>query len=157
MQNLPLPWNTQELKFRAASQHPWKKMQIFPLLLRKSCCFCAWWNCMVCKSSASQNVSFILLVQVFKSQLALGLAEGTRQSGFNCSWVSPALSSHSSSPFAWSSCNSLLSRAGAVVGSVFLVLILLTKHGQQALNQLNYWADYSIVSRSQCFLLVFLC
>lgn len=132
-------------------------MQIFPLLLRKSCCFCAWWNCLVYKSSASQNVPFLLLVQVFRSQLALGLAGGTRQGGFSCPWVSPALSSHCSSPFAWNSCNSLLSRAEAAVGSVFLVLILLNKHGQQALNQLNYWADYSIVSRSQCFLLVFLC
>lgn len=94
-------------------------------------------------ASASQNVSFILLVQVFKSQLALGL--------------SLTLSSHSSFPFARNNWNSLLSRGEAVVGSVFLVLILLNKRGQQGLNQLNYWSDYSIVSRSQCFLLFFLC
>lgn len=41
-------------------------------------------------ASASQNVSFIPLVQVFKSQLALGLAGGTRQGGLICARVSPA-------------------------------------------------------------------
>lgn len=42
-------------------------------------------------------------------------------------------------------------------GQYFWSWFLLNRHGHQGLNQLNYWADYSIVSRSQCFLLFFLC
>lgn len=75
---------------------------------------------------ASQNVSLILLVQVFKSQLALDLAGGTKQGGLICPQVSPAPSWPSSSahipvsPVPEMVCNSLLPRAEAVVGSVFL-------------------------------------
>lgn len=79
-------------------------------------------------SSASQNVSFILLVQVFKSQLTLGLADGTQVGWLDlspsvpCPKLTLALSIPVS-PLPEMVCNSLLSRAEAVVGSVFLVWI----------------------------------
>lgn len=100
-----------------------------------------------------------LLVQVFKSQFTLDLAGRTRQGGLNRPQVSPAPSRPSpSAHIAVSPLPEIVGirfclRQKQQWGQYFWSWFLLNKHGHQGFNQLNYWADYSIVSRSQCFLL----